>query len=159
MDIQIKGYLVIIDDEDYNKIANGNKWQLHICKSNPYLIYFYRFLPRAAGNKRPREYLHRILCQGHGDIVDHVNGNTLDNRKCNLRWCSRAQNVQNKRKDKGNRSGYKGVSYYKRDNLYRARIGYNKKQIIIGYRKTPEAAYELYKAKARELFGEYANYG
>jgi len=158
MEIQIKGYSVIIDDEDYDKIANGNMWQVHICESNPYLIYFYRFLPRVGKNKRPREYLHRILCPGIGDIVDHANGNTMDNRKSNLRRCSYAQNVQNRRITKGCRSGYKGVSYFKRDNLYRARIRYNKKEIILGYRKTPEEAHELYKAKALELFGEYANF-
>lgn len=93
-------------------------------------------------------------------VVDHINGDTLDNRKQNLRICTKAENNRNRRVN--SRLGtvpYKGV--YKRKNSkinsYRASVSYQDKTYNLGHYNTPEEAAEVYNNKATELFGEFAN--
>ena len=96
--------------------------------------------------------------------VDHINGNTLDNRKENLRLCTNQQNAMHRGKTKNNKSGYKGVRYMKKkkgminehSKPWQAQIYLNQKQIYLGCYKTPEEAARAYDKKAIELFGEYA---
>jgi hypothetical protein len=112
--------------------------------------------------------MHReILGLNHGDrsLVDHRNGNTLDNRRCNLRLATRAQNVFNtaKRKAKAT-SKYKGVTWSKQassngtkyDGKWRAQIRHNSKLIHIGMFTNELEAARAYNSKAKELFGEFA---
>lgn len=81
--------------------------------------------------------------------VDHINGDMLDNRKCNLRPCTHAENM------KHITTGVTGID--KRDNgKFRAKITCNKKQITIGTFDTYEEAVIAREAKAKELFGEFA---
>jgi hypothetical protein len=88
---------------------------------------------------------------------DHINGNTLDNRRSNLRVATPSQNSMNRRNRATNTTGYKGVSLEAKNGLYRARIGINGSVRFLGYRATAKAAYEeLYVPAARELFGEFA---
>jgi len=89
--------------------------------------------------------------------VDHINGNTLDNRKNNLRICSRTENSRNTKLSKNNSTGYKGVTYYKRDGKYVAKITVDRKRIHIGYFTTLIEAATAYDLMARKHFGEYAN--
>ena len=93
---------------------------------------------------------------GDGIYVDHINHNTLDNRKCNLRKTDASGNVRNTRKGRDNSSGYKGVSYYKRDNLYQAGIKCNGVSYNAGRVKNAEEAARLYDMAAIKLFGEFA---
>jgi len=64
--------------------------------------------------------------------VDHINGLKYDNRKKNLRICTRNQNEMNKGLRSNNTSGCTGVVWNKRDNKWEARIGVNNKKIILG---------------------------
>lgn len=84
--------------------------------------------------------------------VDHVNGDGLNNRWANLRLATRAQNTANSRLGKGNRSGFKGVSYYARAGKWRAVLG--KKHL--GLFDTPEEAHARYCGSAAEKYGEFA---
>lgn len=89
-----------------------------------------------------------------GMVIDHINGNRLDNRSCNLRFCSKMNNSRNQKKRVDSRVQYKGVTY--RRNRYEARIGINYKRINIGSYKTAEEAARAYDIKAKELHGEFA---
>lgn len=106
-----------------------------------------------------RFYAHRlawlIMTGEQPQVVDHINRNPTDNRWVNLRNGTQAQNTANAGPSKNNKTGFKGVSLS--DGKYRATLMFNRRQIWLGYHDTPEAASEAYKAKAKELWGEYAN--
>lgn len=100
--------------------------------------------------------MHRIIMNCPEDRqVDHINGDGLDNRKSNLRVCTQRQNSCNTLKYSTNKSGYKGVSFSKDTNKWRATIVVNYKQIHLGLFNTPEEAAEAYINKAREIQGEF----
>lgn len=100
--------------------------------------------------------LHRLLTQCDGvQIVDHENGNGLDNRRSNLRICSQQSNRANSRPST-KRSLPKGVSVHKKTGKFQATIGMDYKKIHIGLYATAEEAAMAYDAKSCELFGEFA---
>jgi hypothetical protein len=102
--------------------------------------------------------LHRLIMNPpKGMMVDHINGDGLDNRRANLRVCTNAENGRNQRLSKNNKSGYKGVSWFKRDKKWRSKIKHEGKSRCIGLFDCPEKAARAYDAVAKELFGEYAN--
>lgn len=106
-------------------------------------------------------YLHReIMKPDSGLSVDHINGDGLDNRRSNLRIVTHAQNMQNRRTQKNNKSGFIGVSMLKsgkkRVKKYIADIRTNGKSIRLGYFLTPHEAAIAYNKKALELFGQFA---
>jgi hypothetical protein len=80
--------------------------------------------------------------------LDHINGVRHDNRICNLREATEAQNSQNLSIRKTNKTGYVGVSWCKKTNKFYSRIHVNNKKIFLGYFETAELAYEAY-AKAK----------
>lgn len=108
--------------------------------------------------KRKTLYLHRIV-KGISDPcveVDHINTNSLDNVKLNLRVSDRSTNLANSVKYKNNTTGYKGVSMHKKSDRFRSTIHRNKKQIHLGYFETAEMAALAYDVAAVEIFGEFA---
>lgn len=153
MIINICGYEVIIDKDDYEKIIAHRRHVKQITRNAVY------FQTRYSKNekRKGRFILHRLIMNApKGVIVDHINGKTLDNRKQNLRLCSHSENVKNAGVNKNNRLGVKGVR--KLDNHYEARIQCNKKRLFIGCFMTLEEAETAYKQKANELFGEFSRY-
>ena len=84
--------------------------------------------------------------------VDHVNTAKSDNRWANLRCCTRSQNKANTRTPKTNRSGFKGVSWHRGAQKWRAELSGR----FLGYHARLEDAAAVYRAKARELYGEFA---
>ncbi len=102
--------------------------------------------------------LHRFIMNCPNDkVVDHINHNPLDNRKCNLRICSNQQNCMNQNKRSNNTNGYTGVLWDKAKNKWMARIKVNYKQIFLGYYDTLEKAIEVRKQAEIKYFGEYRN--
>lgn len=87
--------------------------------------------------------------------VDHRFHNTLDNRRCNIRTCTTAQNQHNQRKTRG-LSQYKGVSWHKTNKKWQALIRLNGQRIYLGYFNNEIDAAKAYDKKARELFREFA---
>jgi len=144
MEIELCGYKVLIDAEDYEKVIKY-KWNIHKEKAKKNYFYFHHTY--RDNNKKNSLLLHRMLLNlelHDGFVCDHINGNTLDNRKCNLRKCTVAENARNSKISKNNRTGLKGVSYKKKDNKYQGSIQVNKKYIYLGYFKTPQEAHSAY---------------
>lgn len=88
-------------------------------------------------------------------VIDHINGNGLDNRFENLRICEQRNNSQNSKKQSDNKQRYKGVSKHGQRG-YQARITITGKLIGLGTFSTQEEAAEAYNKAAKEHFGEYA---
>jgi hypothetical protein len=106
---------------------------------------------------------HRIalaMSSGHwSERVDHINCDPSDNRLCNLRACSHAENARNRKVNTKNRSGFKGVSKSVNSSGWVARIQHDKKQINLGSFATPELAHAAYCEAARRYHGQFANAG
>ena len=97
----------------------------------------------------------RIPLRNSEHEVDHRNGNKLDNRKSNLRICSRSENQMNRGKQKNNTSGFKGVSQIKMNQKWVAYIKVNYKRIYIGcFLKKVDAA-RAYNMAALKYHGEF----
>ena len=138
--INISGFDVTISVCDLDRVKQY-KWSRCGHKDRgPYFSHGYR-----EGNKTKHIILHRfILDCPKGMIVDHISGNTLDNRRENLRICTPAENSRNYKKPKTNTSGYKGVSWDKKSLKWRAAIGFNNKVIHLGFFSSAEEAHSAY---------------
>ena len=104
--------------------------------------------------------LHRLIMDcPDGMVVDHINHDKLDNRKCNLRICTALQNAWNKSVSKRNRSGYNGVYVVKVGSKikYRAGITVNHKVIYLGMFPTAEEAHEARLKAEKFYYGGFAN--
>ncbi len=137
----------LIDDEDYDRVV---KYKWHLSKRNN--------LKYAVSSRGTNNYikLHRLILDAkENQLIDHINGNGLDNRKENLRFCSSVQNQMNTKIRKDNTSGHRGVMWNKRDKKWRAVIRINKKQTLIGKSYSKLEAIKMYDKKAKELYGEF----
>lgn len=148
-----QGKIAIVDAEDY-ELVRGYTWCATHKGNNFYAV---THTSRAGGKKSHSVYLHRLLMNPpRGQEVDHINGDSLDNRRCNLRLATKAQNQHNMRIREGGTSKYKGVQWRKDRHKWGARIHYHGKTIILGVFTDEVVAARAYDAKARELFGEFA---
>lgn len=101
--------------------------------------------------------LHRHLLNAPAHLqVDHINGNSLDNRQANLRLCTRLDNCRNRAKRFDSTSPYKGVLWNKQNKNWRVRIRVNWKPIEVGSFKTAEEAARAYNEAAVKYYGEFA---
>lgn len=91
--------------------------------------------------------------------ADHINGFTLDNRRCNLRIATPSQNGANRRINKNSTSGFKGVTWHAKSRKWRASIKVGQTSIHIGLYQDPTEAHRAYMDAARRYFGEFANDG
>lgn len=135
---------IIIDSEDLNKVCT---YQWHIEKSRDNIYY------GAASYKGKTLRIHRLILETSLQ-VDHINHNGLDNRKCNLRECTNAENNRNK-KHSGSLSGYTGIRYNQKTGSYYVRIMVNKKEISLGAYKILSEALEARKAGEIKYFKDF----
>lgn len=148
-----KGDIILVDDEDFT-LLNQRAWQIN---DSGYAIRSQRVGPRKDG-KKIQLAIHRvILGLEHGDTrqVDHINGDPLDNRRANLRICSKDENARNRRVHSNNRLRVKGVSAH--GNKFRSEIQIDKRRIYLGLHETAELANEFYALAAEMLHGEFAS--
>lgn len=107
-------------------------------------------------NKETKWFHHAAINAPDEAEVDHINGDRTDNRKANLRICTRLENCRNRGISSRNKSGYKGVSWRKDGNKWQSQITVHGKIIIIGkYEKAEEAA-KAYDVAAVKYYGEFA---
>ena len=131
------------DKEDYEKIKDI-KWKLD---KDGYLI---------KSTYKTKLIMHRIVMDAQKDeIVDHISGNKLDNRKENLRIVTAQQNSMNRGLGVRNKSGKVGVSFNKARNKWVASIKSNGKSIYLGYYTELEDAIRARKEAEIKYFGEY----
>lgn len=155
-----RGEIVIVDVEEFDKFSHY-AWNVLI---NRQWGTKYALRSSYENGKTGNIWLHKeVLGVGRGVIVDHINGNTLDCRKCNLRIATVEENASNHRIRKDNVSGFKGVHEYKPTGWtptkrWKAQIAHNGKAVPLGYFLTPEEAHAAYKRAANILHGEFANY-
>ena len=91
-------------------------------------------------------------------FIDHINGDGTDNRFCNLREATVAQNSQNSKFRKTNTSGFKGVSWHKKGRKWRADICANRKLYHLGTFDNIEDAINAYRQASEKLHGEFASH-
>lgn len=108
-----------------------------------------------SGKKAYKLYLHRfVLSAKSGTIVDHKNGDHLDNRRANLRLASKGENTINRDRLSTNHSGYKGVS--QRGSRYRAFVHKDGTTIYLGSFSSAKDAACAYNRGAKKHFGKFA---
>lgn len=148
-----KGMVAIVDDDDYNQLSKY-KWQAEFRADR---WYARRRKPNSEGGKCI--YMHReIMNPNQDEVVDHINGNGLDNRRENIRTCTRKQNQWNTKRQKNNRSSqFVGVHFDKSRNKFVASIGYNYRVIYCGRYDTEIEAAIAFNKKAIEIKGEFAH--
>jgi hypothetical protein len=150
-----KGRVAQVDDEDYESLIGFN-WYFNDNGRG----YAVRAIYQPATKTSYTQKMHRQimgLVRGDGLEVDHIDGNTLNNSRSNLRICTHAENMRNIRLRSDNKSGLKGA--YRHGNKWAAYIRLNGKTRFLGYFGTAEEAHTAYRKAADELHGEFANYG
>lgn len=150
-----KGYFATVDEEDYPALSVYKWHYTESAKNKGYAKR--RDYPKGKKGKGFGIYMHRaIMNPSKGKAVDHINGNTLDNRKANLRICAHRENLRNRGKQCNNTSGYKGVSWHKQMKKWTARIMANNKYMSLGLFCRKEDAAEAYKKASKKYHGEFS---
>jgi len=142
------GYVIIVDDDDSAVISRGG-WHRKVDKRG------YAFVS-GTGDK----ILARIILGAKtGEVVDHINGDTLDNRRANLRLTNWSGNARNKRGS--GTSGRKGVTFHKKAQKWQVQIRHMGIDIYLGLFEDLDAAARTYDDVANKLFGEFSkpNFG
>ncbi len=131
------GFFAKVDLEDY-PIINSYSW---------YIMGRYTYSAKLGTS------MHRFILNAPPDKdVDHINGNRFDNRKSNLRLCSKSENLANSKKRKGTKSRFKGVNW---DNEFKKWRVFIQSKSIGRFKDELEAA-RAYDKRAVELYGEFA---
>lgn len=163
VEVPYRGYVFVLDEEDTHLISDIH-WEVKIHKRKAGDLIYLSY--RTTKNKVPTyNRLHRVIMglppAKESDLcVDHINHNTLDNRKENLRVTTKKQNSRNGTRRPNNVSGYTGVTYQpnsKKTKKYIAWICVDYKNIYLGTHTTAERAAHAYDWNAIKYFGEYAS--
>lgn len=156
---KIKDYdnYAISNDGVVLNIKTGQIKKTYLLNTNYHCIDLY------SNNKRKKFLIHRLVADNYIDnpsnksVVDHIDGNHLNNNVNNLRWATIQENNINSKIPVTNTSGHKGVYYDKERNKWSARISINNKSKTIGRYKTKEEAIEARKNFVNNLYNEYVH--
>jgi hypothetical protein len=144
-----QGKFAIVDDEDFEMLSKF-KWSATLYGKTFYAM-------RTAHRMKMNIFLHQmIITAPDGMEIDHINRNGLDNRRRNLRICTRSQNLANQGLHSNNTSGLKGVSWCRQTRKWKAQISINHKHKNLGRFEDPEEAHAAYIKAAKKYFGEFA---
>lgn len=150
-----QGQLCIVDEQDW-PLVKDMKW----CAWTPNdgMTFYASTGYRAGPNKWRTKLMHHILIPvvPPGFVRDHENGIGTDNRRSNLRVCTRKQNNRNRRGNPGTSSQYRGVTWHKAAGKWSAQIKCDGRYYHLGLHESEIDAAVAYDRKSVELFGEYA---
>jgi len=149
-----QGQVAIVDADDYARLSK-NKWY---AGGRRYAYYAVRDYVCKRTKERVTVHMHRVILPvSAGLVVEHINGNGIDNRKANLRPATPAQNSRNRRRlAKNKTSRYRGVCRSKGRRLWLAVIIYNGRQIRHGSFADERDAAFAYDAAAKKYHKEFA---
>lgn len=146
-----RGFFAIVDVADLPLVAGYSWW----AKINGNTVYAAADIQHGPG-KRERLLMHRVIMNAsRGEMVDHIDGNGLNNRRANLRIATKSQNMMNSRVRRDSSSGYRGVTFCRFTGRWQANIKAKGKRIFLGRYDTPEEASEVYQKAAEKYFGEF----
>lgn len=141
-----QGTATLVDDADYARFAH---WDWHLSAAG----YAVRWIRQDGG--LATRLLHREILEAQpGQLIDHRDGNPLNNCRANLRIVDRTQNNWNRRPNQGCR--YKGVSWHKQHGKWQVRIQANEQRRCLGLYNDPQHAAHVYDAASQILHGDYA---
>lgn len=144
-----RGLFALVDEADL-PLLGGRKWHAHPCQRKSGGFY-----ASASRGRNGTIYMHRIILSAReGHLVDHVNGDGLDNRRCNLRIATKSQNLINRVAE--NPSGYRGVSLTPHGR-WKAKVTLHRQAYRFpGSFGTSEEAARAYDEMALRYHGEFA---
>lgn len=146
------GKNAFVDDEDFEYLKQF-RWHAKDKRG-----VFYAAGRIRVNGKQVLAYMHRVVLKAEaGQFVDHKDGNPLNNQKSNLRFCTRSENMMNRRRRCKGASKYKGVCFNKEAKKWAASLSINNKNIFLGYFLKEDDAAQAYDRKAKELYGDFAN--
>jgi hypothetical protein len=146
-----RGLFAIVDDCDFNEMSKF-KW---CAQEDDHTYYAVRSEKHIGKTKVIR--MHRSILNPSDDmVIDHINGNGLDNRRENIRACSIKENCRNYKMPKTNTSGVKGAVFDKRRGKWQVHIKVDRLNKHIGYFDSLEDAAKAYNEAAKKYHGEFA---
>jgi len=156
-------YKIIKDFENYEVSNLGNVRNVKTGRIIKQQLdkYGYCRLNLYKNEKRHNKFIHRLVAQAFIEnpdekpVIDHINGDKLNNDVKNIRWATISENSQNSKVRKDNTSNIKGVE--KKGNKWRSRITIDGIRITLGYYDTIEEAKEVRVKRANEVFGVFVN--
>ncbi len=148
-----KNKFSLVDDSDFDML-NKLKWHSYYDGYNWYALH----TKRLPGNKFKSFQMHRLLLNPSSSkvIIDHKDGDGLNNQRSNLRLCTHSENMKNRRSMKISISGLKGVSWNKKSNKWEARIMSNRKNFYLGGFDSKIKAYDAYCKGCFKYHGKFA---
>jgi hypothetical protein len=151
------GQKTLVSDEDFEMLSKYH-WMARLQEGK-----YRAFAEKWHKGKRTRIVMSRLIVDSPKNmVVDHINGDTLDNRRDNLRICTRTQNLQNRKLNKNSKSGYKGVTAFTvkiKTKIYfywRVWVSKDSKNVSLGYFKDKREAALIYNNYAVRNYGEFA---
>lgn len=151
------GKYALVDAEDAAQIAR-HRWYASYDEARDGWIAKRGERLGSGRDMRVQSYqMHRVIMGAPPALgVTHLNGDTLDNRKMNLRLTTQQDRAARRRRNANNTSGYRGVALHKPTGKWRAYLTVEGDKRMLGYYATPEAAARVYDRVAWEVFGEFA---
>ena len=144
-----QGKVALVDDEDYERVDQFKWTAIKLGHS------YYAVRQFWTGGKHQNILMHRFILGDSTHEIDHKNNDGLDNRKCNIRYCTRTENLRNRLPFRGGSSAYKGVRKPVNYNKYIASIRVCKKPIHIGVFINEIDAAKAYDNAVKKYFGDF----
>lgn len=147
LELKFEQGIVLVDWREYSKVKDYG-WYLSKDSHSYYL----------KANKGGSSISYHNFCYGsEGYLVDHIDGNSLNNLRSNIRVCTPSQNQANQKlQSKSKSSQFKGVTFNKLKNKWIAQIGYEGNRIYLGQFESEKEAALKYDEAAIYYFGSFA---